>query len=62
MTIDVQVGDLRPLETYTTDDDEMILVVDEAGLTELTGTWKITVRGHHAVYEGALGDPSEEED
>jgi hypothetical protein len=57
VTIDVQVGDLRPRETYTTDDDEMVLVVDEAGLTELTGTWKITVRGHHAVYEGTLNVP-----
>jgi hypothetical protein len=57
VTIDVQVGDLRPRETYATDDDEMVLVVDEAGLTELTGTWKITVRGHHAVYEGTLNVP-----
>lgn len=57
VTIDVQIGDLRPRETYTTDNDEMVLVVDEAGLTELTGTWKITVRGHHAVYEGTLNVP-----
>lgn len=57
VTIDVQVGDLRPRETYTTHDDEMVLVVDEAGLTELTGTWKITVRGHHAVYQGPLNVP-----
>lgn len=57
MTIDVRVGDLRPRETYTTDDDEMVLVVDDAALTELIGTWKITVRGHHAVYEGTLHVP-----
>ncbi len=24
------------------------------GLTELSGTWKITARGHHAVYAGRL--------
>ncbi len=60
VTIDVQVGDLRPRQTYVTDHDEMVLVVDvvdDADLTELTGTWKITVRGHHAVYEGNLVVP-----
>ena len=51
------VGDLRPRETYTADDDEMVLVVDDAALTELIGTWKITVRGHNAVYEGTLHVP-----
>jgi hypothetical protein len=57
VTIDVQVGDLRPRQTYVTDDDEIVLVVDDADLTELTGTWRITVRGHHAVYEGTLSVP-----
>jgi hypothetical protein len=57
VTIDVRVGDLRPRETYATDDDEMVLVVDDAALTELTGTWKVTVRGHHALYEGTLNVP-----
>jgi hypothetical protein len=54
VNIDVQVGDLRPRQAYRTDDDELVLVVDGDDLHELTGSWRITARGHHAVYEGNL--------
>jgi hypothetical protein len=51
------VGDLRPRQTYVTAADELVLIVDDPDLSELTGTWKITARGHHAVYEGVLTVP-----
>jgi hypothetical protein len=62
VTVEVSVGDLRPRKTYRTDGDEMVLVVDGDGLTELRGTWKVTARGHHAVFEGELVIPVEPRD
>ena len=61
VTVNVDVGDLRPLHTYRTDDD-LVLVVDDENRTELNGTWKITARGHNAVYEGNLVMPVETQD
>jgi hypothetical protein len=60
--IAVQVGDLRPRQAYRTDGDEVALLVDEGDLSELSGTWRITARGHHAVYEGRLAVPVERRD
>jgi hypothetical protein len=62
VTVEVSVGDLRPRQAYRTDDDELVLVVDGGDLTELTGTWKMTARGHHAVFEGDLVIPVETRD
>lgn len=62
VNIEVQVGDLRPRQVYRTDEDELALVVDEEDLPELSGTWKITARGHHAVHEGGLVVPIEHRD
>lgn len=61
VNIEVQVGDLRPRQAYRTEDDEVALVVDE-DLPEVSGTWTITARGHHAVYEGRLAVPVERRD
>ncbi|MCU1482167.1 MAG: hypothetical protein JWQ19_2953 [Subtercola sp.] len=62
VNIQVHVGDLRPRQVFRTHKDDLALVVDEDGLTELSGTWKITARGHHAVYEGRLAVPIEPRD
>lgn len=63
VTVDIRVGDLRPRQTYRTRGDRLVLVVDqEANVAELTGTWKITARGHHKVFEGSLVVPVESRD
>lgn len=62
VNIDVHVGDLRPRQVYRTEEDELALVVDGDDLTELSGIWKITARGHHAIYEGRLVVPVEHRD
>jgi len=45
---------LRPEEAFESDDDEFILVVRNAETQRVTGTWRVTARGHHVVYEGTL--------
>jgi len=62
VNVEVAVGDLRPREVYQTDDDEMVLVTGDADSTQVTGTWKITARGHHAVYAGSVVIPVERRD
>ncbi|NUT51785.1 MAG: hypothetical protein HOV94_31510 [Saccharothrix sp.] len=42
---------------YDTDPDEFALVVRAPDITELRGSWRITARGHHRVYEGELTVP-----
>ncbi len=37
-------------------------MVDDDSLTELTGTWKVTARGHHAVFEGDFVIPVQTRD
>lgn len=59
LTLDV--GDLRPLQPFASDRDELILVLPVAGATEVRGTWAITARDHNEIYVGelfvAVGDP-----
>ena len=61
--IDVVVGELRPRQSYVTGSDHVVLLVEDIGVVvEVTATWKITVRGHHKVYEGTLTVPVERRD
>ncbi|MFW3172575.1 hypothetical protein [Geodermatophilus sp. CPCC 206100] len=57
VTLHVDVGDLRPLGDFETEGDGMVLRVDAVDITEVAGRWKVTARGHHAVYEGDLSVP-----
>lgn len=51
----LDVGDLRPLEEYVFDDEEIILVVpSEVDAETVNGTWEITARGHNEIYTGAI--------
>lgn len=54
VTITFEVGDLRPRETYTCVDSDLILVVNGAQDVPIHGTWKITARDHHRIYVGEL--------
>jgi hypothetical protein len=50
--VDLHVGDLRPKSTYESGSEEMVLIVRSEALQEVRGTWTLTARGHHDVYEG----------
>ncbi|MDJ0338696.1 hypothetical protein [Cryobacterium sp. PH31-O1] len=52
--IEMSVGDLRPRQAWTSDEDHMVLVLRTAGLAEVQGTWAMTARDHHRVYRGTL--------
>ncbi|MGW4116579.1 hypothetical protein ACWEFJ_37375 [Actinosynnema sp. NPDC004786] len=56
-TLTVTLDALRPRSAHDTDLDEFALVVDAPDITELRGTWRITARAHHRVYEGELAVP-----
>ncbi|WP_367127867.1 hypothetical protein [Saccharothrix sp. HUAS TT1] len=59
-TLTVTLDALRPRSVHDTDPDDFALVVHAPDLTELRGTWRITARGHHRVYEGELTIPVEQ--
>ncbi|MBM7502942.1 hypothetical protein ACFPER_05650 [Agromyces aurantiacus] len=52
LTLDV--GDLRPRQTFSSDDDELILVLPLTADAEVHGTWEITARDHNEIYTGEL--------
>ena len=51
----LNVGDLRPRQTFTSDDDELILVLPPTAQGEVHGTWEITARDHNEIYTGEIG-------
>lgn len=55
LTLDV--GDLRPRQTYASDDDELILILPLTAEAEVHGTWEITARDHNDIYTGELTVP-----
>lgn len=59
--IHMVVGPLRPRQTWSVEDAAMVLVLRNADIAEVNGTWTMTARDHHRVYRGSLivpvGDP-----
>lgn len=55
LTLDV--GDLRPRQTYASDDDELILILPLTADADVKGTWEITARDHNDIYTGELTVP-----
>jgi len=52
------VGDLRPKEVMEVDEDEaFIVIVRDPAIEVVRGTWTLTARGHHEVYEGTVELP-----
>lgn len=45
---------LRPRATWTSDYDEVVLVMREEDLEQLEGKWFATIKGRDAVYEGPV--------
>lgn len=60
----MQMDDLRPSETYTSDDDDVVLVVlsDEVGAGSVRGRWRITAEDVHEVFSGEVEVPVESHD
>jgi len=48
---------LRPDSAFTSKPGEFVLVTRDGALSEVSGRWRITARGHHRVYEGELTIP-----
>lgn len=55
--LDLNVGDLRPLGTYKSEDEEFVLVVADKALTSIRGTWQLTALDHNQVYTGEIDIP-----
>lgn len=53
VTLDFDLKELRPQAIFTSDDDDdFVLILRDREITEIRGSWKVTVKGHHEVYEG----------
>lgn len=62
-SVDLQlnVGELRPRGMYESEDEELVLIVDDKSLSSIDGTWELTARGHDMVFSGEITvavDPS----
>ncbi|TKG61508.1 hypothetical protein [Prauserella endophytica] len=56
-TLTLRIDAVRPEATYETHGGEFVLAVENPGMGEIRGTWRLTARGHHGVYEGELSVP-----
>ncbi|WP_445442151.1 hypothetical protein [Clavibacter sp. km1a] len=57
VSFDLNVGDLRPLGVYESEDQELVLLVADAKLLTVHGEWQLTARGHDEVYAGEMNIP-----
>lgn len=55
--LDLDLGELRPLGSYESEDEEFVLVVADASLASIHGTWQLTARDHNAVFTGEIEVP-----
>ncbi|MFT8788679.1 MAG: hypothetical protein ABF806_09040 [Bifidobacterium psychraerophilum] len=57
VSIHLDVGSLRPQGTYTSEDDELVLVVADPTITTIHGTWTMTALDHDDIYSGNIEIP-----
>jgi hypothetical protein len=55
--LDLDIGELRPLGSYESEDEEFVLFVADASLTAIRGTWQLTARDHNEVFKGEISIP-----
>lgn len=55
--LDVDIGELRPLGGYESEDEEFVLLVRDASLIAIHGTWQLTARDHNEVFKGEVTIP-----
>lgn len=61
VALELNVGELRPRGIYESEDEELVLIVNDESLITIQGTWKLTATGHNNVYSGEITvevDPS----
>jgi hypothetical protein len=61
VTLTVDIGDLRPRSTVERQ-ATFVLIAQSVDSSMLDGTWEITARGHHQVFDGSLSVPVETRD
>lgn len=54
VTLNLDVGELRPRGTYESEDEKIVLVVADRDLASIHGTWELTARDHNDVYTGEI--------
>ncbi|WP_404430685.1 hypothetical protein LG299_12450 [Microbacterium lacus] len=52
--LDLNVGELRPLGGYESEDEEFVLIITDDGLRSVHGTWQLTARDHNEVFRGEI--------
>lgn len=52
--LDLDIGELRPLGDYESEDEEFVLFVADATLPTIHGTWQLTARDHNEVFKGEV--------
>jgi len=52
--VDIDVGDLRPEATFSSNGGESILVIRGEVPTSIRGTWTATARGYNEVFKGEV--------
>lgn len=50
----LNVGELRPRQSYEFDNDELVLILPFTEQAEVHGTWEITARDHNDIFLGEL--------
>lgn len=54
VTLEFHVGDLRPMGVYQSEDEVLVLVVDDLAVGAVHGGWELTAVGHNQVYRGEV--------
>lgn len=54
VTLNLDIGELRPRGSYESEDEEFVLVVADRDLASIRGTWELTARDHNNVYTGEI--------
>lgn len=58
--LDFEIGDLRPQQMWTYDEQEITLLLHNDGGPEIHGTWRLTARDHHQLFTGTVTLPTAE--
>lgn len=58
--LDFEIGDLRPRETWTFDEQEIALLLHDDDVSEVRGSWSLTARDHHRLFTGTVTIPAAE--
>lgn len=52
--LNLDIGELRPLVTFESEGEEIVLIVVDQSRASILGTWELTARDHNDVYTGEI--------